>query len=182
MSDPRSAGPKPSGGTDPAPTPPASPAEPANQRIFLVVVDESEELKLALRYAARRAQHTGGRVAMLYVIEPSDLQQWMAVESLMREERREEAEALLQKLASEVAGLAGSMPIIHIREGRRRDELLALIDEEPSISILVLAASTRSEGPGPLITALTGKFASKLHIPVTIVPGSLSEAQIDVLA
>ena len=48
---------------------------------------------MALRYAARRAQHTGGRVALLYVIEPSDLQQWMAVETLMREERREEAEA-----------------------------------------------------------------------------------------
>ena len=155
---------------------------PTTSRVMLVVIDESAEHHVALRFAALRAAHTGGRVAMLYVIEPSDLQQWMAVESLMREERREEAEALLQKLASEVAGLAGSMPIIYIREGRRRDELLALIDEEPSISILVLAASTRSEGPGPLITALTGKFASKLHIPVTIVPGSLSEAQIDVLA
>src|ERR1700730_3959397 len=110
-----------------APTPSAS--SPPNERGFIVVVDDSEELKLALRYASRRAQHTGGRVAMLYVIEPSDLQQWMAVETLMREERREEAEALLHKLATGVAELSGSMPVIYIREGRRRDELLALIDE-----------------------------------------------------
>ena len=61
------------------------------QRVFLVVVDDSPEMQVALRYAALRARSTGGRVALLYVIEPSDLQQWMAVESLMREERREEA-------------------------------------------------------------------------------------------
>lgn len=155
---------------------------PVQERVFLVVVDESEELKVALRYAARRAQHTGGRVALLYVIEPTELQHWGAVESLMKEERREEAEALLQKLAAEVTQMAGTMPIIYIREGRRRDELLAMIDEEKSISILVLAASTGSEGPGPLVSALTGKLASKLRIPITIVPGSLSEPQINSLA
>jgi hypothetical protein len=57
-----------------------------------------------------------------------------------------------------------------------------MIDEEKSISVLVLAASAGSEGPGPLISALTGKLASKLRIPVTIVPGTLTEAQIDALA
>jgi nucleotide-binding universal stress UspA family protein len=156
--------------------------ETSAPRIFLVVVDDSEEMRVALRYASFRARHTGGRVALLYVIEPSDLQQWMAVETLMREERREEAEAVLQRLATEVAELSGSMPVIYIREGRRRDELLALIDEEPGISILVLAASAGSEGPGPLITALTGKSITKLHVPVTVVPGSLTKEQIDAIA
>jgi nucleotide-binding universal stress UspA family protein len=151
---------------------------PAAQRIFLVVVDSSEEMPVALRYAALRARHTGGRVALLYVIEPSDLQQWMAVESLMREERRQEAEQLLNKLSQEVLELSGSHPVLYIREGRRRDELLALITEEPSISILVLAAGTGPEGPGPLITALTGKQLAKLGIPVTIVPGGLSDEQL----
>jgi nucleotide-binding universal stress UspA family protein len=167
-----------------APTTSETPAAGSSvpPRVFLVVVDESDEMKLAVRYAARRAQHTGGRVALLYVIEPTDLQQWMAVETLMREERREEAEALLHTIADQVTELSGSMPIIFIREGRRRDELLALIDEEPSISILVLAASTGPEGPGPLITALTGKATAKLRVPVTIVPGSLTEAQIDAVA
>src|SRR5258708_26956166 len=160
---------------------PQSAGHAAPERVFLVVVDESEELKVALRYAARRAQHTGGRVALLFVIEPSDLQQWAAVETLMREEQREQAEALLQRLSAEVAEMAGSMPVIFIREGRRRDELLALIEEEPSISILVLAASTGAEGPGPLITALTGKALTNLRLPITIVPGGLSEKQLDAL-
>jgi nucleotide-binding universal stress UspA family protein len=154
---------------------------PAAPRIFLVVVDETEEMRVALRYAALRARHTGGHVALLYVIEPSDLQQWMAVETLMREERREQAEALLQKLGAEVADLCGTVPIVHIREGRRRDELLALLEEEPSISILVLAAGTGAEGPGPLVTQLVGKMSGRMRVPITVVPGSLSDEQIAAL-
>jgi len=151
-------------------------------RIFLVVVDETEEMRVALRYASLRARHTGGRVALLYVVEPSDLQQWMAVETLMREERREQAEALLQKLSAEVGDLCGAMPIVHIREGRRRDELLALLEEEPSISILVLAAGTGPEGPGPLVTQLVGKMSGRMRVPITVVPGSLTDEQIAALA
>ncbi len=154
----------------------------AMPRIFLVVVDESEEMRVALRYAALRARSTGGRVALLYVIEPTDLQQWMAVENLMREERREEAEALLSKLAAEVGELCGALPILHIREGFRRDELLALLDEEPSISILVLAAGTGPEGPGPLVTQLVGKMSGRMRVPITVVPGSLTDQQIAALA
>jgi|SRR5579864_829274 len=153
----------------------------AQSRIFLVVVDETEEMRVALRYASLRARRTGGHVALLYVIEPSDLQQWMAVETLMREERREEAEALLQKLSGEVAELCGSLPIVYIREGRRRDELLALLEEEPSVSVLVLAAGTGAEGPGPLVTQLVGKMSGKMRVPVTVVPGSLSDEQIAAL-
>jgi len=114
--------------------------ETADPRVFLVVVDETEELQIAVHYAARRAAHTGGRVALLYVIEPSELQTWVAIENLAREEQREEAEQLMQRLCEEILPIAGSMPIVYIREGPRRDELLALINEDPSISILVLGA------------------------------------------
>jgi nucleotide-binding universal stress UspA family protein len=151
-------------------------------RVFLVVVDESEELQTALQYAARRAAHTGGRIALLYVIEPSELQHWVAIENLAREESREEAEQLLQRVCEEIAPIAGTMPMVYIREGRRRDELLALIAEEPSISILVLAAGTDPEGPGPLITYLTGQAVGRLRIPITIVPGGLTLEQLDAVS
>ena len=156
--------------------------EITDPRVFLVVVDETEELQIAVHYAARRAAHTGGRVALLYVIEPSELQTWIAIENLAREERREEAEQLMQRLCEEILPIAGSMPIVYIREGPRRDELLALINEDPSISILVLAAGTGPEGPGPLISYLTGKPAARLRIPITIVPGSLTMEQLDAVS
>ena len=156
--------------------------ETANPRVFLVVIDETEELQIAVHYAARRASHTGGRVALLYVIEPSELQHWIAIENLAREEQREEAEQLMRRLCEEILPIAGSMPIVYIREGSRRDELLALINEEPRVSIMVLAAGTGPEGPGPLISYLTGKPAARLRIPITIVPGSLTMEQLDAVS
>src|ERR1044072_8862392 len=147
--------------------------QPESPRVFRGVVDEAEELQVAVHYAARRAAHTGGRIALLYVIEPSELQHWVAIENLAREEQREEAELLMQRLCEEILPIAGGMPVVYIREGRRRDELLWLINEERSISILVLAAGIGPEGPGPLISYLTGKPAARLRIPVTIGPGGL---------
>ena len=151
-------------------------------RVMLVVVDESAELQVALRFACLRARHTAGRVAMLYVLEPADSQQWMAVEDLMREERRAEAEATVKQLSEQVFELSGCMPAIFLREGKVRDELLKLIEEEPSISILVLGAATGPEGPGPLVSHLAGKMVGRLRIPVTIVPGGLSDDQVAALS
>ncbi len=150
-----------------------------SDRVFLVVVDETEEMNVALRFACLRARRTGGRVALLYVIEPAEFQHWMAVEDLMREEARSEGEQLLQRLAAQVNELVGTIPVLYVREGKVRDELFMLLDEEPRISILVLGANTGARGPGPLVSALTGKMIGKLRVPITVVPGNLSDDEID---
>jgi len=151
------------------------------ERFFLVVVDASKELRVALRFAAQRARKTGGRVALLSVLEPADFQHWMAVEEKMREERREEAERLLEKLGAEVTEITGDMPALYVREGKVSDEILGLIKEEPNISILVLGAGTDKKGPGPLVSSLAGKLSGEFPVPITVVPGTLSDAQIDAL-
>ena len=74
-------------------------ASRADERVFLVVVDESPEMRNALRYACRRAKRTGGRVAMLYVMAPPEAQQWGAVVDLMRQEARQQAEEVIAKHA-----------------------------------------------------------------------------------
>jgi nucleotide-binding universal stress UspA family protein len=155
--------------------------QPAADRNFLVVVDESEEMGVALRFACRRANATGGRVALFYVVEPADFGHWMAVEDLMEKERRMVAEETLTKYSDSVAELTGALPVLLIREGERRDALLKLLEEEPGISILVLASGVGKGGPGPLIQALTGKFYKRLRVPMTIVPGNLSDDEIDAL-
>ena len=153
---------------------------PASQRTFLCVVDDTEELSQALRFACRRAVRTGGRVALLYVIQPAEFQHWASVGDLMREERRAEAEEMLQVVASVVQKRTKTMPVLYIREGKIREELIKLIDEETSISVLVLGAAT-GEGPGPIVSYLVGKMAGRLRIPITIVPGALSDEQIDAI-
>ena len=157
-------------------------ASAVSARIFLVVVDESDELSLALTYACRRARHSGGRVALLAVMEPTEFQNWRAVEDLMREERRLNAELMLQRAAKEVFRRTGTMPVLYLREGERSQELLRLIDEDLSISILVMAAGTGPDGPGPVISALAAAGFNHLRIPLTIVPGTLTEEQISAVS
>ena len=118
-------------------------------RTFLCVVDDSEEFAAALQFACRRATNTNGRVALLYVV------------------------------ASVVQKRTGHLPVLYIREGKIREEVVKLISEEDGISLLVLGASSNAEGPGPLVTYLVEKMAGRLRVPVTIVPGSLSEDDIE---
>ena len=147
-------------------------------RVYLVVVDDSTERDVALKYACLRARNGGGRVALLRVLEPVGMIEWAGVGVLMAEERREEAEKLLSGLGAQVQEITGSLPIVEIREGEPRDELLALLEEDPRISILVLASATGS-GPGPLISALTGRYASRVRVPMTIVPGGLDDKELE---
>jgi nucleotide-binding universal stress UspA family protein len=150
-------------------------------RTFLCVVDQSEELGKALYFACRRANNTGGRIALLYVLEPAEFQHWAAVGNLMREERRQEAEEMLNVVANVVKKRTNKMPELYIREGNITEELIKLINEEKHISLLVLGAATGQEGPGPIVTTLISKMAGRLRVPVTVVPGNLSDEQIDAI-
>lgn len=152
------------------------------RRKFLVLVDTSPEHKKALRYAARRAQHTGGIVSLLTVLMLGEFQHWRSVEDAMREEAMEDAERMLHEAASEVNQLTGLIPEVIVREGKPGDVLMALLKEDTDISILVLAASTGREGPGPLVSLVAQQAQLAYPIPVTIVPGGLADEAIDALA
>lgn len=149
--------------------------------VFLCVVDETAELWPALRFACRKANRLGARVGLLYVVEPAEFQHWLSVGDLMREERREEAEETIQLVAHAVQKQTGKMPTVFIREGDVKDELLACIEEEKNITLLILGAAIGQDGPGPLISFLVQKKAGGLRVPITIVPGSLTNEQIDSL-
>jgi nucleotide-binding universal stress UspA family protein len=148
-------------------------------RVFLVVVDDSPEREVALRYACLRARRGGGRVALLRVVEPVGMTFWAGVDSRMQEDRRGEAERMLAALAAEVREVAGGYPLLLVREGDPREELLAQIDEDPRISMLVLAAAAAGTGPGPLVTALAGHHSERLKVPMTVVPATLGDEALD---
>jgi nucleotide-binding universal stress UspA family protein len=149
--------------------------------VFLVVVDNSPEMKVALRWACLRARRTGGRVGLLRVVEKADFQHWAAIGNLMRKEGREEAERLLMEYAGLAMQIHGGVPILYIREGDLKTSVVDLIDEEPQIRTLVLAASASGRGPGPIVSHLMKRIIGGLRIPVTVVPGSLTDEQIDAL-
>ena len=156
--------------------------EEGHRRKFVVVVDETPECDRAIVYAAKRAARTGGVVTLLFIIAPGDFQHWLGVEDIMRAEALEAAESALAKAAERVRSVARTEPETVIREGTKAEEIMELIDTDADIAILILAASTGSEGPGPLVSSIAGKSAGTFPIPVTIVPGNLDDDSIAALA
>ncbi|BCW86951.1 hypothetical protein sos41_00770 [Alphaproteobacteria bacterium SO-S41] len=152
------------------------------RRKFLVVVDETPESRLAMRYAARRAEHTGGVVSLAHIIAPPDTQHWRGVEELMRAEAEAEAEATLYEAAKFVFDLTGQTSEVVLLEGKKKEALIGLIREDKALSILVLAAGSGREGPGPLVAAAAAGATGGFTIPCTIVPGGLTADEIDALA
>ena len=157
----------------------SSPAVSRAPRKFLVVVDKTPEHKVALRFATRRAQHTGGRVTLMCPAQLPDFQQWRGVEEIMRDEAHAEAEGMLYEAAKLVNELSGILPELVIPYGLPTECLFQLLKEDKAISILVLASGTAKEGPGPLVAM----FATAVQaIPVPIVPGNFTDEQVDLLA
>ncbi|MCB1516925.1 MAG: universal stress protein [Hyphomicrobiaceae bacterium] len=148
------------------------------QHKFLVIIDETEECDRAVTFAANRVKRTGGTVVLAYVISGDDFQHWLGVENVMRAEAMHDAATLLDQRARRIAEIGQIKVEKVIREGRRAEEVEKLINEDQGIAILVLAAGTSSEGPGPLVSAFAMRSGTGLRIPVTIVPGSLTDEDI----
>src|SRR6266516_2759127 len=139
----------------------------------LVIVDDSAEWDRAVYYASRWAIRVGGGVVMLRIIETEDQnQQWLGVADIMRAEAHEEANAALDRAAGRANGIAAITPERVIREGESIEQILAVIEEDADIAMLVLAANPGAEGPGPIITTMA-KTVGSFPIPLVIVPGGL---------
>jgi nucleotide-binding universal stress UspA family protein len=148
----------------------------------LVIVDDSAEWDRAVYYASRWAMRAGGGVVMLRIIETEEQnQQWLGVADIMRAEAQDEANEALDRAAGRANGIAAITPERVIREGDPAEQILEIIDQDVDIALLVLAANPGAEGPGPLITMIAD-LAGSFPIPVTIVPGELSDADIDALS
>jgi nucleotide-binding universal stress UspA family protein len=158
--------------------------EQGHARKLLVIVDESPEVEGALFYAAGRAQHTGGQIALLYVIEPEN-QFWDAVRQAQLDEQTNKARALFRLFRRKLANAGYDKVAVEevIREGKLVDAILQQIEDDEDVAVLVLGASNESAGPGPLVSTLaTGSRAGEFPIPITIVPGDLTIEQIQALA
>ena len=150
-------------------------------RIYLVVIDESEEASVALRFAARRAVKTGGGVEILALIPPVEFVQWGGVQATIEEEARLKAEGLVAAAAGTLVAESGLRPSITVRQGEANKVIREVIADSPDIAALVLA-SAASGAPGPLIGHFVGSDAAALPVPLMIVPGSLDNAAIDRLS
>ncbi|MDE1159862.1 MAG: universal stress protein [Neorhizobium sp.] len=152
-----------------------------HRRKFMAVIDGTPECDKAVHYAGRRAKNSNGGLVLLFVIPEGDFQQWLGVEQIMRAEAMEEAQSIMAKAAQRVRETIGLDPEVVIREGAATEQINLLVEEDRDIAILVLAAGSAKEGPGPLVSSVAGRGAA-FPIPVTVLPDTLSDEEIDALA
>jgi hypothetical protein len=127
-----------------------------------------------------RASPTGGGVAILSVFAPEEFNHWIGVGAVMREEARERIHAHFEVFAKWMRDKQDVDPELVIREGEAVQEIMAHVQSDPEIGVLVLGAAVDKKGPGPLVTQLTRNSGS-LPIPVTIVPGDLSKERLEAI-
>lgn len=149
-----------------------------HRRKFLAVVDSTPECTKAIHYAARRVAAIDADLVLVYVIEPADFQHWLGVEDVMRAEAMTEAQSALGKASQWAIEFGGITPELVTREGKPLAAIESVIEDDPDIALLVLAAGDNSDGPGPLVSAIAGS-GSGFPIPVTVVPTTLTDEDID---
>jgi nucleotide-binding universal stress UspA family protein len=156
-------------------------ADEAPTRTYLVVIDDSAEARVALRFAARRAAKTAARIEVLAVVEPQDFVQWGGVQAAIEEEQRLRIEGVVSGAIGELLDEAGVRPEIVIRTGEPTKVVRDYVGEREEIAGLVLGAAP-SGSPGPLVAHFTGADAGKLPCPVMIIPGSLTDERLEQLS
>ena len=151
------------------------------RRTYLVVIDDSPEARVALRFAARRAAKTDGKVEVLAVVQPQDFVQWGGVQAAIEEEQRLRIEASVTASVGEIVDAAGINPEIVVKAGEPVTVVRAYIGTRQDIAALVLGAAPSGK-PGPLVADFTGNDAGKLPCPLMIIPGSLTDEQLENLS
>ena len=150
-------------------------------RTYLVVMDETQESRAALRYAARRAARTGGTIELLALIPPQEFVQWGGVQAAMEEEAKLRAEAMVVQASSAIVEEAGLTPSITVKQGDPVKAVTERLKEGDGVAALVLGAAAEG-GPGPLVSHFSGTASSTLPCPLVIVPGQLSDETLDRLS
>ncbi|MDB2414554.1 universal stress protein [Rickettsiales bacterium] len=148
---------------------------------YLVCINKEEYSKVAVSFAYKLAKRNNGRITLLNVIEPSDYQSFGAVADKMQEEMRKETEELFQQMSDEITSDGGNVPILIVKEGRIEEEIINVVEEDPMIRMIIVGTATESSVKSKVLPPLVTQIGNKLLIPMLIVPGNLTDQQIDSL-
>ena len=151
------------------------------KRTYLVVVDDSPEAAIALRFAARRAAKTNGRIEVLGIVEPQDFVQFGGVQAAIEEEQRLRIEGVVSAAIGEILDESGVEANIIIQAGESVKAVRDYVGGRPDVAALVLGAAPNGN-PGPLVASFCGNDAGKLPCPVMLIPGSLGEERLEQLS
>ncbi|OAN99530.1 universal stress protein [Parasphingorhabdus sp.] len=150
-------------------------------RTYLVVIDETDEASVALRFASRRAMKTNSALHILALVESEAFVAWGGVQATLEEEAKSRAEALVSSAAGSLFDETGIRPSITVKQGKGPKVVRKMMNELDGLGALVLGASAVGP-PGPLVSHFAASEAGTLPCPVMVVPGSLTKEEIDRLS
>ena len=146
-------------------------------RVYLVIMDETEEAVRALRFASRRAMKTGGAVHILALVPRENFNAFGAVQATIEQEALDRAEMVASSAAGSIFAESGKMPVISVRTGDAQGVIREYLAEHPEVAALVLGTA-KEGGPGPLVSHFSA-HAGALPCPLVLVPGGISDEDLD---
>ena len=141
---------------------------------LLICVDESSEFSAAMNYACIHAQKNKSGLILLYVIEEENFRHWKGVESIMREEQKDQAKEILNKYLADIKkSYSFNLKTLIIRGEKLEIILKTLNNKRLKIRNLILGLAIDKPENNKIISSLTGNLRKQLTLPITIVPVNL---------
>lgn len=151
-----------------------------NKKInYLVCVNSEDYSQTALQFACKLAKTNNGLVTILHVIEPSEYHSFGGVEKAMQSEKQESAQELMDDLSQKASEWFGSATILQVKEGKIEDEIIEVVENDETINMMIVGAASDGASKSKILPPLVSSLGSKLSIPMMIIPGNLSDEQID---
>ena len=149
------------------------------KEVFLAVFDGTEECKSAVRYASRRAKLNNASLLIVATIDTAEFSYWLSVNNTMIDTVEKESKDMLNDLSREIHSYSDVECDYIIEHGSKLDVVKRLIENDKSISLMILASNTKDKNPGILVETIS---SAGYTIPVVVLPGNLNDDSIDKLA
>ena len=147
---------------------------------ILICINNPEPAENSIAYACLMAKKFGNTIELLTIIDNSsnEYQSFFSVGKKISNDRRKDVETWLTKLCDDIYEEYQLRSVVNIKEGIALDEIENTVRDDQNIKMLILPYSQESSSNGKFIPLLTDKLLEKLHIPVLIIPSSLTKTQI----
>ena len=149
------------------------------EEVFLAVFDGTDECKSAVRYASRRAKLNNASLLIVATVDTAEFSYWLSVNNTMIDNVEKESKDMLNDLSREIQSYSDVQFDYIIEHGSKLDVVKRLIENDKSISLMILASNTKDKNPGILVETISG---AGYAIPVVVLPGNLNDDSIDKLA
>jgi nucleotide-binding universal stress UspA family protein len=144
---------------------------------YLICVNGEEYSKVALKFACMMAKKRKAKLILLHVTEPVDYQGFGAIDNKIKAEAEKNAKKLLTNLTKEI-----DMDVVLLhKEGFIGEEIIKVAEENHYIDLLIVGAAAETGTKSKTLHPLVSSIGTKIMVPMVIVPGNLTDQQIELL-